>query len=164
MLREINEKAPIITTPIAQLDGRKDRRDHGTQHELWKRNFWQRSPARNVADITQRVSVADMIMNIITTTMIRKSMSTTTTMITRSTSTTTTMTMKDMSITTIMTMKDMTIIMTTITSVDAVADTIIIMIITDIIMLMRSSQAGAVRPCRNIQQEQVAEILKDPGI
>ena len=85
-------------------------------------------------------------MNIITTTMIRKSMSTTTTMITRNTSIITIMTMKDMSITTIMTMKDMTIIMTTITSVDAVADTIIIMIITDIIMLMRSSQAGAMRP------------------
>ena len=112
LLRELNDKAPFITTPIAQLPGKKilETMESGKslEEELLDEiicpecghNFLMRLSARSAVIIMKKVNAA------VTTTI----MSITMIMITRDMSIITTMIMRDMSITTTMTMS--TIIMT----------------------------------------------------
>ena len=153
ILRGLNEKAPIITTPIEQLSGEKLLET--MEASLWKKNFWQRLFARNAADImiTMRNADVDMTITMITTT-------TSTNTITMSMmSTNTTITSMMSTNTTIMSMKSMSTIITTMImakNVDVDVDTIIIMTIMVITMLTKYSQVGVKKQSRLIQKKKSA--------
>ena len=133
LLRELNEKAPIITTPIEQLPGEKIL-EAMESASLWKKNCLQKLLTKP--------------MNIITT-MTTRSMSIIMTMTTGSMSIITTMTTKSMSIIMNMTMKSMSIIMI-MTAVD---------MITIITMQMKYLQAGVRKLLRNLQKKEFVQFL-----
>ena len=148
ILRGLNEKAPIITTPIEQLSGEKL-----LETMEGSKSLEEELLAEIVCpDIMITMRSADVDMSTTTTTTM--SMSTTTTTTTSmSTITTTTTSMS----TTIMTMMS-TIITTMIMAknVDADVDTIIIMTIMDITMLTKYSQVGVKKQSRLIQKKKSA--------
>ncbi len=150
LLREINSKAAIITTPIEKLEGKKLLEVMEHPVSLADELMEEESDARN----------ADMCMNIIMT-MIMKNMSIIITIMMKNADADMTTIMKNMSIiiTTMMKnadadmttiMKNMSIIITTMI-MNADVDTTIMTI--TIIMQMKYLQVGVVRQLRNIQKK-----------
>ena len=124
LLRELNDKAPFITTPIAQLPGKKILETMESGKSL-EDELLAEVICPNAENITITVSAAAMIITI--TTMRNMAITTITTM--RSTAITTITIMRSTVITTIMITTD-------------AADMIIIMTMQDIIMRMKCHKLG----------------------